>query len=317
MWNYSPATAEITTSFRSKFASVGKETKSLKNRILYGLLLNHLELGNASLAGKGKSGNRNPKSKQIFPTDFGGDMGRFPKDTVGDLFVYHVCHTTCLVMLHRGKLRAHASDLRWNYVEVNWSAKNIRSLFVEASTTSLVRERSCITFAKPGQLRNLEVSSCKRCSAESLHLSVVKERMKLMHEHPENHLQFIAQNEHLCSSFQVSSQSYLSISSQSNQIGKSLHLSLHPTGRHWAYCICSPSLQVSPASKLATVFLNGKNDRSIPKWPSNNSFESSPPKQTQTSKSVLKTFSILFCWPRRLSVSALNLMVPMFYVMAM
>ena len=88
-----------------------------KNRILYGLLLNHLELGNASLAGKGKSGNRNPKSKQIFPTDFGGDMGHFPKDTVGDLFVHHVCHTTCLVMLHRGKLRAHASDLRWKYVK--------------------------------------------------------------------------------------------------------------------------------------------------------------------------------------------------------
>lgn len=163
-------------------------------------------------------------------------MGRFPKDTVGDLFVYHVCHTTCLVMLHRGKLRAHAGDLmKQNQVELCESqliGKNIRSLFVEASTTSLVRERSCITFAKPGQLRNLEVSSCKRCSAESLHLSVVKERMKLMHEHPENHLQFIAQNEHLCSSFQFSSQSYLSISSQSNQIGKSLHLSLHPTGRH-------------------------------------------------------------------------------------
>ena len=46
-------------------------------------------------------------------------MGHFPKDTVGDLFVHHVCHTTCLVMLHRCKLRAHASDLRWNYVEVN------------------------------------------------------------------------------------------------------------------------------------------------------------------------------------------------------
>ena len=101
--------------------------------------------------------------------------------------------------------------------------------------------------------------------------------MKLMHEHPENHLQFIAQNEHLCKQFS----SFLPkvISAFPPKAIKSLHLSLHPTGRHSAYCICSPSLQVSPASKLAQVKINGKNDRSIPEMTLSQTIASNLPKK--------------------------------------
>ena len=102
-------------SFCGSKISVGNQTKSLKNHILYDLLLNHLELGNASL------GNRNPPGKEElnYPTKKKGNQNKSSQLTLegiwdrglGDLFVHRVCHTTCLVMLHRGKFRAHAGDL--------------------------------------------------------------------------------------------------------------------------------------------------------------------------------------------------------------
>ena len=53
---------------------------------------------------------------------------------LGDLFVHRVCHTTCLVMLHRGKLRAHAGDLmKQNQVklcETQLICKNVGNLLL-------------------------------------------------------------------------------------------------------------------------------------------------------------------------------------------